>query len=291
MQTLAARLAGTTGQPGQDLGRLDSSPPSVPSALQRDSSNTMCVCAALASPWPLPLQDMPPGGAWGGMGPPRNSSGVLAWGGHHDCPSYQNCQRIVLQSHQRAVHRLPSSACRVTHRVMHLMHPRQDPNTWDINTLFTSSYVQGYILNNIILLYIWLSCCIFGPAQVCDAKIVRPPMNAISIVMLCFCLGLRRMSRDAAGGGSAATQMARAAADNRKAELLETWLILEFCDQGSFDQAIRGGRFAGNLVGVPPSAYRGQISGFRSDWLGLRGEEGGAAGDLARPGVLRPGVL
>ena len=45
-----------------------------------------------------------------------------------------------------------------------------------------------------------------------------------------------------------AGQMARAAAENRKAELLETWLILEYCDQGSFDQAIRSGKFVGNLV-------------------------------------------
>ena len=43
LQTLAARLAGSAGQTGQDLGRLGSSPPSVPSALQRDSS-LMCVC-------------------------------------------------------------------------------------------------------------------------------------------------------------------------------------------------------------------------------------------------------
>ena len=44
-----------------------------------------------------------------------------------------------------------------------------------------------------------------------------------------------------------AAQMA-AVAQGAGSELLETWLILEFCDQGSFDAAIRGGRFKGDLV-------------------------------------------
>ena len=32
-------------------------------------------------------------------------------------------------------------------------------------------------------------------------------------------------------------------------DLLETWLILEYCDQGSFDHAIRTGKFTNDLVG------------------------------------------
>lgn len=47
--------------------------------------------------------------------------------------------------------------------------------------------------------------------------------------------------------GSAAAQMQEAAMASKGQELLETWLILEYCDQGSFDHAIRNGRFAGNL--------------------------------------------
>ena len=37
-------------------------------------------------------------------------------------------------------------------------------------------------------------------------------------------------------------------AAEKGADLLETWLILEFCDQGSFDHAIRAGRYIDNLV-------------------------------------------
>ena len=51
--------------------------------------------------------------------------------------------------------------------------------------------------------------------------------------------------------GSAAAQMkeagAQAAADTGP-DLLETWLILEYCDQGSFDHAIRSGKFTKDLV-------------------------------------------
>ena len=41
--------------------------------------------------------------------------------------------------------------------------------------------------------------------------------------------------------------MANAAADPGP-DLLETWLILEYCDQGSFDHAIRTGKFTNDLV-------------------------------------------
>ena len=44
---------------------------------------------------------------------------------------------------------------------------------------------------------------------------------------------------------SPADQMKQAA---KGADLLETWLILEHCDQGSFDHAIRAGKFANDLV-------------------------------------------
>ena len=51
--------------------------------------------------------------------------------------------------------------------------------------------------------------------------------------------------------GSAAAQIkeagAQAAADTGP-DLLETWLILEYCDQGSFDHAIRSGKFTKDLV-------------------------------------------
>ena len=40
---------------------------------------------------------------------------------------------------------------------------------------------------------------------------------------------------------------AQAAADTGP-DLLETWLILEYCDQGSFDHAIRSGKFTKDLV-------------------------------------------
>jgi hypothetical protein len=42
--------------------------------------------------------------------------------------------------------------------------------------------------------------------------------------------------------------MANGAADPGP-DLLETWLILEYCDQGSFDHAIRTGKFTNDLVG------------------------------------------
>lgn len=47
--------------------------------------------------------------------------------------------------------------------------------------------------------------------------------------------------------GSAAAHIQEAAADAGP-ELLETWLILEYCDQGSFDHAIRTGKFNKDLV-------------------------------------------
>ncbi len=47
--------------------------------------------------------------------------------------------------------------------------------------------------------------------------------------------------------GSAAAQIQEAAEDAGP-ELLETWLILEYCDQGSFDHAIRSGKFNKDLV-------------------------------------------
>ena len=37
-------------------------------------------------------------------------------------------------------------------------------------------------------------------------------------------------------------------ASNGGPDLLETWLILEYCDQGSFDHAIRSGKFTKDLV-------------------------------------------
>ena len=49
--------------------------------------------------------------------------------------------------------------------------------------------------------------------------------------------------------GSAAAQI-QEAADNAGPDLLETWLILEYCDQGSFDHAIRTGKFNKDLVGA-----------------------------------------
>ncbi len=52
-------------------------------------------------------------------------------------------------------------------------------------------------------------------------------------------------------GGNFAAQMQQAA--DKGAELLETWLILEFCDQGSFDHAIRAGRYANDLVRKSPN--------------------------------------
>ena len=51
---------------------------------------------------------------------------------------------------------------------------------------------------------------------------------------------------------SAAAQIQEAAEDAGP-ELLETWLILEYCDQGSFDHAIRSGKFNKDLVGNPPA--------------------------------------
>ncbi len=42
-----------------------------------------------------------------------------------------------------------------------------------------------------------------------------------------------------------ADQMKQAA---KGADLLETWLILEYCDHGSFDHAIRAGKFVNDLV-------------------------------------------
>ena len=59
-----------------------------------------------------------------------------------------------------------------------------------------------------------------------------------------FCCLNRSTAR---GTDDAAAQMA-AAAEHAGGELLETWLILEYCDQGSFDAAIRHGRFRGDLV-------------------------------------------
>ena len=47
--------------------------------------------------------------------------------------------------------------------------------------------------------------------------------------------------------GSAAAQIQEAAQDAGP-DLLETWLILEYCDQGSFDHAIRTGKFTKDLV-------------------------------------------
>ena len=41
------------------------------------------------------------------------------------------------------------------------------------------------------------------------------------------------------------------------AELLETWIILEFCDQGNFSHAIRHGRFADNLPRYNAPCLRG----------------------------------
>ena len=31
-------------------------------------------------------------------------------------------------------------------------------------------------------------------------------------------------------------------------ELLETWIVMSFCDQGTLEQAVRQGRFTNNLV-------------------------------------------
>jgi len=47
---------------------------------------------------------------------------------------------------------------------------------------------------------------------------------------------------------NAGEQMQKAASSD--ADLLETWLILEFCDHGSFDQAIRSGKFRNDLVSM-----------------------------------------
>ncbi len=44
---------------------------------------------------------------------------------------------------------------------------------------------------------------------------------------------------------SPADKMQQAA---KGADLLETWLILEYCDQGSFDHAIRAGKYVNDLV-------------------------------------------
>ncbi|KAK9904772.1 hypothetical protein WJX75_002233 [Coccomyxa subellipsoidea] len=52
-------------------------------------------------------------------------------------------------------------------------------------------------------------------------------------------------SERGSAGGNPAAQMQQAA--EKGADLLETWLILEFCDQGSFDHAIRAGRYIDNL--------------------------------------------
>lgn len=49
-------------------------------------------------------------------------------------------------------------------------------------------------------------------------------------------------------------------AAEKGADLLETWLILEFCDQGSFDHAIRAGRYTDNLV--RPAVFRRMWSGY-----------------------------
>lgn len=47
--------------------------------------------------------------------------------------------------------------------------------------------------------------------------------------------------------GNVAEQMQKAAAE-KGTDLLETWLILEYCDQGSFDHAIRSGQYTNDLV-------------------------------------------
>lgn len=59
--------------------------------------------------------------------------------------------------------------------------------------------------------------------------------------------------------GSAAAQIQEAAEDAGP-ELLETWLILEYCDQGSFDHAIRSSRFNKDLVQAPPACMPNRLT-------------------------------
>ena len=68
---------------------------------------------------------------------------------------------------------------------------------------------------------------------------------------VCFSRVASQRSMD----GSAAAQI-QEAADGDGPDLLETWLILEYCDQGSFDHAIRSGKFNKNLVSAgQPACY------------------------------------
>ncbi len=55
------------------------------------------------------------------------------------------------------------------------------------------------------------------------------------------------------GGGNVAEDTAQAHARVVEAEaLLETWMLLEYCDQGNLENASRDGRFTGDFVRLPP---------------------------------------